>query len=57
MARRSGIARLKDARNARLARELAQHLDHPLAVEHVAHLILTKRRCAKTRPSSLTKNT
>jgi len=25
----------EDARNARLARELAQHLDHPLAVEHV----------------------
>jgi imidazolonepropionase-like amidohydrolase len=25
----------EDARNARLARELAQHLDHPLALEHV----------------------
>jgi Amidohydrolase family len=25
----------EDARNARLARELAQHLDHPVAVEHV----------------------
>ncbi|HXN97990.1 MAG TPA: amidohydrolase family protein [Candidatus Acidoferrales bacterium] len=25
----------EDARNARLARELARHLDHPLAVEHV----------------------
>jgi hypothetical protein len=25
----------EDARNARLARQLAQHLDHPLAVEHV----------------------
>src|ERR1022692_5216003 len=25
----------EDSRNARLARELAQHLDHPLAIEHV----------------------
>jgi imidazolonepropionase-like amidohydrolase len=25
----------EDARNARLARELAQHLDHPVALEHV----------------------
>ncbi len=55
----------EDARNARLARELAQHPDHPLAVEHVRvfdseratmlenqTVVINKERIAMAGPSA-----